>query len=187
MILHIKLIVFFLVLALTGCVGAPWQIINPNQTQYTLGKNIRVTLPAGWVEWVAPAKYERIELTRDGPSLQWITLEYRERERALTSLGTAWDGVPDVWRLAEWEQALSLRELDTPSARLISAQATQLRGKLAAKLVFSYQAPPGVAYRRWVYVQADEDGLLRIGLQAPVGHYFDAAIPDFEMVLRSLK
>ena len=178
------LFVMLLVGILAGCAG-PWVRIDGAKTQYR-GTHYTVTLPAGWVRF---EEDDTTLLSRDGPDLQRIVIEYRPHDKGFEKLKR--DSSPGM--LPSELADLTIAELRAgqeqklPSLEVLSNAPAEIGGHTGFALHLRFKTDQGLRIELLMRGFVDQRGFYLLTYRAPTLHYFERDRSVFESVTTSFR
>lgn len=140
--------------------------------------------PRGWYGSLY-SRDERLQLTKDGPGLQYVVISRRDRPKSLRrfSRNDALDR--DPMELAD-EMVLELRDREElANLELIDTRRASIAGQVAYRIDVSYTSKEKLEYRAIIYGLPAERGIYDFEFHAPSIHFFDRDAPDFEAIVQS--
>ncbi len=179
-----KLLMMLLVGMLAGC-AANWVRIDSADTQYR-GAHYHVSLPAGWVRF---EKDDTVLLSRDGPDLQRILIEYRAHDKGFENLKrTSSPGMlPSELADLTIAEIRATAEQKLPSLEVLSNAPVEIGGQTGFALHLRFKTEEGLRMELLIRGFVDERGFYLLTYRAPTLHYFERDRPVFESVATSFR
>lgn len=177
----------FLVLAgtmLAGCVST-WVRVDGADEHYAAA-HYQVSLPRGWL---------RIEdqgnllLSKDGPDLQRILIQFQSHEKAFAKLEKDSSASMLPSELAE----LAIAELKAsgedglPSLQVLRNEPVEIAGHMGFAIHARFKTDDGLRIELLLRGFVDERGLYLLTYRAPTLHYFARDLGAFESVVASFR
>ncbi len=163
---------------ISGC-ATSWQMMNGTavvESKY----GYSYVAPSGW--YLAPGRATdgQRRFTRDGSSLQLILSGRIKHKKAFEAQEK--DSSPDMLpqELAENYIAELKASFANDTIEVLSNEPAQLGGQPGIRLVIELKTDAGLRYRSVHYAATTQAGLYLLRFSAPVLHFFDRYVDDFE-------
>lgn len=169
---------------LAGCQSL-WTRIDAKTATYS-DKNYSVNLP---IDWVRAKSDETIYITKDGISVQQLTITFSEHADAFSETKQKSEADMFPSELAD-RYVAELRATDEnglPSLEIINNQPTKIDGRAGFELHLKFLSEGGLRYERLVAGFANEDGFFVVSYQAPTLHFFNRDREAFDTLVGSFK
>lgn len=179
-----RLFIMLLVGMLAGC-AATWVRIDSANAQYR-GTHYHVSLPAGWVRF---EKDDTVLLSRDGPDLQRVRVEYRTHDKGFESLKrTSSPGMlPSELADLMIAEIRAASEQKLPSLEVLSNTPVEIGGQTGFALHLRFKTDQGLRVELLIHGFVDERGFYLLSYRAPTLHYFERDRPVFESIASSFR
>lgn len=179
-----KVLLLVSILLLAGCAGQ-WVRVQGQEVTHK-GEGYEAQLPADWVKIQLG---DTLVVTRDGPSLQKISLRSVPHVNAFEHLekGANTEQLPS--ELAELYLA-DLRKEDQhqmPSLEILENGPATIAGHEGFRVRIEYRTADGVRYRLIGYGFTTAERFYSVSYNAPVLYYFDRDQDKLQQVVQSLK
>lgn len=125
--------------------------------------------------------------TKDGPDLQYIIVGMKKHKDAFKAIEkeSSADDLPQS--LAEDFVADLKASLQLDTVEILENAPATVGGAPGFKLEYEYKTESGLRYRERVYGVANKNGLYSVEFRAPVLHYYDRDIADFERIKNTFR
>ena len=169
---------------LAGCVTT-WVRVDAPAADYA-AERYRVSLPTGWMRMEDKGN---LVLSKDGPDLQRILIQFHGHERAFPKLEKDSSAAMLPSELAE----LSIAELKAseegglPSLEVLSDEPTEIAGRMGFAIHARFKTDDGLRIDLLLRGFVDERGLYLLMYRAPTLHYFERDRGAYEAVVSSFK
>jgi len=194
--------IFFLGLVsifLGGCVTT-WTPVGEENVNYK-SNSFSVSLPAGWMQWEAGRnKYtirvngvtkkidaERVQVTNDGPQLQYIDVIFLTKENAFPSIQKALTAGMLPSEIADYEIADTKARTGIEHLKVLKNIPASINGSDGFLLHLRYKNSGGLRIDEVIYGFGSDNGLYTLTYRAPVLHYFDKDYATFDSVVKSFR
>jgi hypothetical protein len=173
-----------LVGTLAGC-AVTWVRIDSGNTDYR-GAHYEVSLPAGWVRF---EKDDTVLLSRDGPDLQRILIEYRPHDKGFESLKrtSSPDMLPSELADLMIGEIRAGAEQKLPSLEVLSNAPVEIGGQAGFALHLRFKTDQGLGMELLICGFIDKRGLYLLTYRAPTLHYFERDRAVFESIATSFR
>lgn len=174
-----------IVLLLASCAVSQWARVEEGNRDYK-GARFSCSLPQGWLRLESEGT---LILSRDGPDLQRIIVEFRPHEKAFKKLEKDSSPLMLPSELAE----LTIAELKqsqeggVPSLQILSNEPLDIAGHLGFDLHLAFKTDDGLRIEMLVRGFAGPRGFYLVSYRAPTLYYFDRDRPDFDALTASLR
>ncbi len=155
--------------------------------EYVDGKRgFALTQSEGWYRSPFRAR-GFLTYTKDGPDLQYIIVGRKKHKSAFKAIDkeSSMSDLPQT--LAENYVADIKASLGLDLVEVLDNSPAQVGGFPGFKLEMEYKTESGLRYRERIYGAATKNGFYSIEYRAPVLHYFDRDIAEFERTRNSFK
>lgn len=190
------LLLGLIVILLGGC--TTWTQVQKSNQQHKSGA-YSVILPDGWMQWEAGRnKYmvaagatkkniavERIQVTKDGPQLQYIDIIYFKKEDAFPHVKKKLTAGMLPSEVADYEIAELKARTGIAHMKVLKNAPAVIAGNPGFMLHVRYRNSGGLRIDEVVYGFNDDNGLYTVTYRAPVLHYFDRDYETFKSVVAS--
>lgn len=178
-------IVLLLAILVSACAVAPYTRIDDKNRQYK-NDHFSISLPVGWVFF---EEENGIWLSKDGPGLQRIAIQFREHKNAFKELKKS--SSPDLYpsELAEMTIAelKASNEYGLPSLEIFSNEPSQIAGRQGYALHLGFKTDEGLRIEIMAQGFVNEKGFYTLYYRAPTLHYFNQDRAVFEKIVSSLR
>lgn len=180
-----RVVLLVLVVLLASCAVTQWTRIDETNRAYK-GEHFSISLPDGWLRLGGE---DRLLLSKDGPDLQRIFVEYRPHENAFEQLEKDSSPMMLPSELAELTVAelKQSQEGGLPSLEILRNEPLDIAGHLGFGLHLAYRTDSGLRVEMLVRGFVDQQGLYLVIYRAPTLHFFDRDRPAFEALTASLR
>lgn len=180
-------VVMAMVVASVGCATAPkWSTSSGDGIYVDRHGGYSVSVPAGW-QWVKFRPAAPLLATRDGPDLQAIRVYYRRHREAFPKIDKVSSADMLPGELAELFVADLRESLGIAAIEVVESVPVELAGRSGFRLELSMRNKSGLRYRSIAYGCASPKGLYVLIYHAPVLHYYDQHVAEFEESVRSFR
>jgi hypothetical protein len=182
--MRFKLILLLVTLTLSGCAGQWIRVQDQEVVQQ--GDGYELKLPADWVKIQLG---DTLVVTRDGPSLQKITVRAVPQAKAFPHLDKPASGKQLPSELADLFLA-DLRKEDQdqlPSLKVVSNEPASISGHDGFRVQAEYRTADGVRYDLIGYGFVAGERYYSIAFNAPTLYYFERDKGQFQQALASFK
>lgn len=167
----------------TGC--ATWEP-GEGEEYVDSRRGFALTESEGWYRSPFRAR-GFLTYTKDGPDLQYIIVGRKKHKDAFKAIDreSSVNDLPQTLAenfVADIKASLGLDLID-----ILENTPAQVGGFPGFMVELEYKTPSGLRYRERVYGAATKNGLYSIEYRAPVLHYFERDLPDFERIRNSFK
>jgi len=178
-------VVMSLITIISACAVAPYTRVDEKNQQYT-NDHFSITLPVGWVLF---EEENGVWLSKDGPGLQRIAVQFREHKNAFKELKKSSSSNLLPSELAEMTIAelKASNEHGLPSLKIMSNEPVQIAGWQGYALHLGFKADEGLRIEILADGFVNEKGLYTLFYRAPTLHYFNQDRAAFEKVVSSLR
>jgi hypothetical protein len=128
-----------------------------------------------------------ILISRDGPALQFITLETATHEKAFEKIKEVSDGSMLPSELAELTIALIKTQQNSTSVEVVENKPIVISGNDGFRLHVSFENQKGLNYEGVIYGVADNEKVFLLSFYATQIHYFPRDLPVFEKLVSSFR
>ena len=173
-----------LLLSLAAC-QTTWTRIDATKVTYS-DERYAVDLPT---DWVRIKTGEIVFVTRDGISVQHLTIEFREHIEAFkeTEQKSSQDMLPSELADRYLAEIRATDENGLPSLEVLSNQPTTINDQQGFELHLRFLNDSGLRYERLVRGFANDEGFFAISYEAPTLHFFERDRAAFDGVVSSFK
>jgi hypothetical protein len=181
---------FALIWALTagviGCATPQWSTATPDGIYTDPDGGYSVQVPVGW-QWVKQNAKTPLLATRDGPDLQAIRIYFRKHKDAFPNIEKA--SGPDMMPgdLAELFVADLREERGIGTIDLVENAPADVSGRPGFRVELVWRNEGGLRYQAIVYGCATPRGLYVLAYNAPVLHYYERHVTEFENSVRTFR
>ena len=168
-----------LTIGVIGCATPEWSTATVGSTYTDPDGGYTVQVPTGW-QWVKFNAKTPLLATRDGPDLQAIRVYYRKNEDAFPNIDK--ESSPDMMPgdLAELFVADLREERGIGKIELLENAPADIGGRSGFRVELAWRNEGGLRYHGVVYGCATQRGLYVLVYNAPVLHYYEQHVADFE-------
>ena len=177
-------IAILLLIPLAGCASL-WTRIDAGTVAF-VSEHYAASLPQDWVR----AEIDKsLYITRDGLSIQRITIEFHEHDKAFERTGqkSAADMLPSELADRYIAEMRAADEHGLPSLEVLSNRPATIDVRPGFALHLRFLSERGLRYERLVNGFANQDGLFVISFQAPTLHFFERDRDAFHGVVGSFR
>lgn len=145
-----------------------------------------VEFPRGWLRQKGPT--DMLWLTRNGFALEQIVVFRRPLDKAFPRSKRKADALMLPHELAQRQLAEFKRESEVlAAAQVETLEPAQVGGRDGFRLVLTWRNDDGLPLGRVIYGVADARHYYMLGFEAPMLHYYDKHLPDFEALRQSFR
>ena len=175
---------YFLLMLLAGC-GGPYTRIE--QPQYTAANQAySVQLPVGWVQASLPQKPDVLTFSRDGFSLQSISVSNAKHDKAFPQLKKAVSTTMLATDIAENQLSeIKATNPNPASIQVLENKLVNLSSGKACRLHLRYLNDKGLRFEQVTYGLVGKQYYYTLTYTAPSLHYFPRDKQVFEQVVNS--
>lgn len=170
-----------------GCATQPeWSTATDSSVYVDPEGGYSVQLPTGW-QWVKYNAKTPLLATRDGPDLQAIRVYFRQHKDAFPNIEK--NSSPDMMPgdLAELFVADLREERGIGTIELVENAPADINGRSGFRLELAWRNEDGLRYQAVVYGCAAPRGLYVLVYNAPVLHYYEQHVVEFEESVRTFR
>ena len=173
-----------MLVTLTGC-QTLWQRIDMKNATYKSGR-YAVELP---MEWVRIETDKALIVTRDGISIQRLTIRHRPHDEAFKKTGqsSAADMLPSELADRYIAEMRATDEYGLPSLEVLANRPVLIDGRIGFALHVRFLSDDGLRYERLTQGFADDNGLYLLDYQAPSLHFFERDRATFDKLVGSFR
>ena len=181
-----SLLMATLLLGLASCVST-WVRVDDTNRQYT-GANFEMNVPEGWMMFAAP-NGKGMLLSKDGPDLQRISINYKTHDKAFPELekSSTADMLPSELAELYIAETKASAEDGLPSLKILRNEPIKIGGKLGFALHLRYKEESGLQYEVLARGFANENGFYYMYFLAPSLHFFDRDRQAFDVIATSFQ
>lgn len=180
-----KLILIGLSLCLAGC-QLFTRLPDTQSVVKNSGNDFEITVPGGWVKYNS-GKEDEVVLTKDGPSLQLITIDQRSLSKPFEHLDVKLDSSALISEIAEhfiedykvMHQGVSIEKE--------SLVPVSMNGNDGFKLVLNAINSGGLEFKILVYAMQTDKKLYTLSYQSPVLFFYNKEVEAFERIAESFQ
>ena len=170
--------------ALTGC-QTLWQRVDVKNATYK-SERYAVELP---MDWVRIETNKALVVTRDGISIQRLTIRHRPHDKAFkeTEQNSAADMLPSELADRYIAEMRATDEHGLPSLEILTNRPVLIDGRIGFALHVRFLSDDGLRYERLIQGFAEANGLYLLDYQAPTLHFFERDRPTFDKLVGSFR
>lgn len=174
------------ILSLTGCVPA-WKMVRQDNIAYSVtAQGYSVNLPPGWLE-IAPGNGAVTLLSLDGEDLDLIRISRFDNDKAMQNIKKVPSPKDLPAELADDFIASSKAAEPVSNLTVLVNEPATLGGKNGFHLRYGFSNPDGVRYQSDIYGVCTDNGFYTVLFRAPVLHYFDEHLGEFQKMVTSFQ
>lgn len=174
------LILAALTAAAIGCATTPeWSTATDSSVYVDPDGGYSVQMPTGW-QWVKFNAKAPLLATRDGPDLQAIRVYFRKHDDAFPNIEKESRSDMMPGDLAELFVADLREERGIGTIELVENAPADISGRSGFRVELSWRNEDGLRYQAIVYGCAIPRGLYVLAYNAPVLHYYEQHVAEFE-------
>ena len=175
-----------LAIGATGCATPQWSTATAGSTYTDPDGGYPVNVPEGW-QWVKYNTKTPLLATRDGPDLQAMRVYFRRHKDAFPNIEK--ESGPDMMPgdLAELFVADLREERGIGTIDLVENAPADVSGLSGFRVELVWRNEGGLRYQAIVYGCATPRGLYVLAYNAPVLHYYERHVTDFEQSVQTFR
>jgi hypothetical protein len=180
-----RFVVMLMVVLISACAVAPYTRVDEKNQQYTNG-HFSIALPVGWVLF---EEEDGVWLSKDGPDLQRIAVQFRKHKDAFKEIkkSSSLDLLPSELAEMTIAELKASNEHGLPSLKIMSNEPVQIAGRQGYALPVGVNPDEGLRIQILVDGFVNEKGLYTLFYRAPTLHYFNQDRLAFEKVVSSMR
>ena len=169
---------------LAGC-QTMWQRIDVSNVAYKT-ERYTVELP---VDWVRITANEALVVTRDGISVQRLTIKYHPHDEAFekTEQSSSADMLPSELADRYIAELRAADEHGLPSLEVLANRPIGIDGRTGFALHVRFLSGDGLRYERLIRGLGNDTGVFFLEYQAPTLHFFERDRAVFDRLTDSFK
>ena len=173
-----------LVLLLAGC-ATTWVRVDDAGRQYQ-GEHYSATLPAGWMRLESG---DNLLLSKDGILLQYISILFRQHEKAFVKIEKDSSSTMLPSELAELmiAEIKATQDEGLPSLEVIHNAPIELAGYTGFDIHLQYKTDTGLRMDMLLRGIVDENGFYLVKYSAPTLYYFERDRQTYDSLTESLR
>jgi hypothetical protein len=167
----------------SSCVKTWTRVENPQMK----GPNglYRVTVPACWIHAAFIA--DRICISKDGPSLNWIEVSHFDRSAGFPLTHTTLNGDHLITEVAEYDLAELKARFKGHTVNHLATEPAEIDGKTGFRMRLELIMPSGLVFDVMAYGMMDEGHFYQMLYKAPRIHYYEKELATFEDFVATFK
>lgn len=176
----------FAPLVLSGCAPA-WKMVHEDNNQYGVpSQGYAMSLPPGWLK-ISPGNGAVTLLSLDGEDLDLIRISRFDNDKAFSNIKKVASPKDLPADLAENFIASTKADLSVSNLSVLTNEPATLGGMNGFHLRYAFSSPDGVRYLTDIYAACTENGFYTVYYRAPVLHYFDEHLAEFQKTVASFQ
>jgi hypothetical protein len=162
-------------------------MVREDNNQYSVSsQGYAISLPPGWLK-IAPGNGAVTVLSLDGEDLDLIRISRFDNDKVFSNIKKVASPKDLPADLAGDFIASSKADLSVSSLTVLTNEPATLGGKNGFHLRYAFSNPDGVRYQTDIYAVCTENGFYTVYYRAPVLHYFDEHLAEFQKSVASFQ